>query len=79
LTNQESVLKSLSETAIQAGIQYPFAVHELDTDKSLEFHQEVFPVLESINRQCFSLPIYAKMPIEVIPWTADILNHSAYY
>jgi len=79
LANQESVLKSLNETAIQAGIQYPLAVHELDADKSLEFHQEVFPILESINRQCFSLPIDGKMPIEVIPRTADILNHSAYY
>jgi len=79
LANQESVLKSLNETAIQAGIQYPFAVHELDDDKSLEFSRSIpgfgkykSPVLQPADS-------YQKKPIEVIPQTANILNHSAYY
>ncbi len=64
---------------IQAGIHYPFAVHELNAYKSLEYNQGTFPVSESWARQCLSLPIYAEMPIEVIPRTADILNHSVYH
>ena len=79
LANRDSVLKSLNEAGIQAGIHYPFAVHELNAYKSLEYNQGTFPVSESWARQCLSLPIYAEMPIEVISRTADILNHSVYH
>ncbi|MCH7677943.1 DegT/DnrJ/EryC1/StrS family aminotransferase [candidate division KSB1 bacterium] len=79
LANRDAVVKALNEAGIQARHPYPFAGHERHAFKSLEYHPGTFSVAENWVRQCFSLPIYAEIPIGVIPATADIFNHSVYH
>ncbi len=73
------MVEGLDEAGIQARHHYPFAGHELHAFKSLEYHPGAFPVSENWVRQRLSMPIYAEIPIGVIPATADILNHSVYH
>ncbi len=73
------MVEGLDEAGIQARHHYPFAGHERHAFKSLEYHPGAFPVAENWVRQCFSLPIYAEIPIGAVPATADILNHSVYH
>lgn len=76
LNKRDAVLKSLHEAGIQAGIHYPFAVHELNAYKWLDYAPGTFSVAESWARQCLSLPIYAEMPEETVRHAANILKQA---
>ncbi|NIR49735.1 DegT/DnrJ/EryC1/StrS family aminotransferase [candidate division KSB1 bacterium] len=74
LADRDLMLNKLRDAGIQAGIHYPFAVHELNAYKWMGYSPGAFPVAESWARQCLSLPIYAEMPEEVSSTTAEILK-----
>ncbi len=74
LQNRDNVLRQLHEAGIQAGIHYPFAVHELKAYEWLGYTAGTFPVAEDWARRCLSLPIYAEMPEEAVSRAAEILK-----
>jgi len=77
MEQRDAALQSLHAERIQAGIHYPFAVHELGAYQWLGYAPGAFPVAESWARRCLSLPIYPEMPTEAIPLVANILQHLA--
>lgn len=70
---RDAMLRRLNKAGLQAGIHYPFAVHELDAYRGLGYPPGAFPVAERWARRCLSLPIYAELPGEAINRAASVL------
>lgn len=73
VADREAALRSLHEAGLQAGIHYPFAVHELGAYRWLGYPAGAFPVSESWARRCLSLPMYAELPREAVARAAAVL------
>jgi len=73
VNDRDKMLNRLHEAGLQAGIHYPFAVHELNAYKWLGKKTGDFPVAEEWARRCLSLPIYAEMPEDAIYRAAEVL------
>ena len=73
LEGRDAALGALQEAGIQAGIHYPFAVHEHRAYQWLGYPAGAFPVSERWARRCLTLPIYAEMPAEAIPRAVHVL------
>jgi dTDP-4-amino-4,6-dideoxygalactose transaminase len=59
--NRDEVLARLNKNGIQAGIHYPFAVHQLQAYKHLNPGNQAFPESERWAAECLSLPMYAEL------------------
>jgi len=67
LSARDTVRELLNAQGIDAGIHYPFALHELKAYAFLGYRPGDFPVAESWGRRCLSLPLYP----ELTPASAD--------
>ncbi len=73
VADRDAVLGRLHQAGIQAGIHYPFAVHELGAYRWLGYETGSFPVAENWARRCLSLPIYAELPRQAADRAAAVL------
>ena len=74
VSNRNAVIKALNNSGIGAGIHYPFAVHEQQAYKELNYPTGQFPISEDWARRCVSLPMYAELPEGVVDRVATILK-----
>jgi dTDP-4-amino-4,6-dideoxygalactose transaminase len=77
LEQRDAALQQLRAVGIEAGIHYPFAVHELRAYQWLGYGPGAFPVAECWARRCLSLPLYPDMPPEALPLIAHTLQRVA--
>ncbi len=73
MENRDAALEALKSAAIEAGIHYPFAVHQLKAYDWLGYERGAFPVAEDWARTCLSLPMYPELPEDVPKRVADVL------
>jgi len=58
---RDAVLAQLNANGIQAGIHYPFPVHQLNAYKHLNRDNQAFPESDAWAAECLSLPMYAEL------------------
>ena len=72
MENRDAALEALKSAAIEAGIHYPFAVHQQKAYDWLGYERGAFPVAEDWARTCLSLPMYPELPGNVPERVADV-------
>ena len=73
MENRDAALEALKGAAIEAGIHYPFAVHQQKAYDWLGYERGAFPVAEDWARTCLSLPMYPELPEDVPERVTDVL------
>ncbi|MBF0624027.1 MAG: DegT/DnrJ/EryC1/StrS family aminotransferase [Magnetococcales bacterium] len=71
---RDEVLARLHAEGIQAGVHYPFAVHQLQAYRWLGHVTGDFPVAEDWARHSLSLPIYPELPEDTAQRVARLLS-----
>jgi dTDP-4-amino-4,6-dideoxygalactose transaminase len=72
--HRDRTVAALNAEGIEAGIHYPFALHELGATKYLDYRLGDFPISEAWARHCLSLPIYPELPSDAPTRVADVLS-----
>ncbi len=59
--DRQQVVDQLKESGVDAGIHYPFAIHQLDAYRNLNLPDEALPQASRWAAECFSLPMYPEL------------------
>lgn len=59
--DRQQVIDQLKRSGVDAGIHYPFAIHQLDAYRHLNLPDEALPQASRWAAECFSLPMYPEL------------------
>lgn len=62
--DRQRILGGLKQAGVDAGVHYPFAIHQLDAYGHLNVSDEALPQASRWAAECFSLPMFAELTPE---------------
>jgi dTDP-4-amino-4,6-dideoxygalactose transaminase len=71
---RDARLARLAANGVQAGIHYPFALHQLDVYRHLAANGATFPQAEAWGAECLSLPMFPELTEEQIAFVVKCLE-----